>query len=258
MKSRHLSVVFLLIVFAGATIGSTAFAESDVIEDFEDCVAAGGVTGENPYECTIDGAVFVNDEDDDEKVLICHKDQKTLSIDSNALRAHLTHGDYEGHCDVDARATFMRGEMHDKDHDKTMMMDKHDILDAIQNEIRMKYVEKYGDLDKKKSELKIKFNEHMKEMKNKISDERKSSIHHRLAEMKAFKAELREHASDMTYEEKQQLRENFIEKVKEMQLAWISPRTQITAGVDATEVVCREGFSLVMKASNGVPMCLKV
>ena len=31
----------------------------------------------------------------------------------------------------------------------------------------------------------------------------------------------------------------------------------MTAGVDAAEVECREGFSLVMKASNGVPMCLK-
>ncbi len=31
----------------------------------------------------------------------------------------------------------------------------------------------------------------------------------------------------------------------------------MTAGVDATEVECREGFSLVMKASNGAAMCLK-
>jgi hypothetical protein len=61
----------------------------------------------------------------------------------------------------------------------------------------------------------------------------------------------------MTNEEKQKLREEFIEKAKDMQLAWISPRTQITAGIDASEVECREGFSLVMKASNGVPMCLK-
>jgi hypothetical protein len=75
--------------------------------------------------------------------------------------------------------------------------------------------------------------------------------------MKAFKAELREKSSELTDEQKQQLREEFIEKAKDMQLAWISPRTQITAGVDAGEVVCREGFALVMKASNGVPICLK-
>jgi len=142
-------------------------------------------------------------------------------------------------------------------HLKAMIMDKRDISDERRDEIRMKYIEKHGDLDEKKSELKMKFKEHMKEMRIKISDERKASIHDRLAEMKAFKAELRERASDMTDEEKQQLREDFIEKAKDMQLAWISPRTQITAGIDAAEVECREGFSLVMKASNGVPICLK-
>ena len=52
------------------------------------------------------------------------------------------------------------------------------------------------------------------------------------------------------------LREQFIEKAKEMQLAWISPRVQMNAGVDASEIECREGYSLVMKESNGVPMCL--
>ena len=140
---------------------------------------------------------------------------------------------------------------------KAMIMDKRDISDERQDEIRMKYIEKHGDLDEKKSALKMKFKEYMKEMRVKISDERKASIHDRLAEMKAFKAELRERASDMTDEEKQQLREDFIEKAKDMQLAWISPRTQITAGVDAAEVECREGYSLVMKASNGVPICLK-
>ena len=85
---------------------------------------------------------------------------------------------------------------------------------------------KHGDLVEKKTELKMKFDNHMKTMKHKISDERKSDIHDRLAEMKAFKAELRERSSDLTDEEKQQFRENFIEKAKDVQLAWISPRTQ--------------------------------
>ncbi len=61
----------------------------------------------------------------------------------------------------------------------------------------------------------------------------------------------------MTDKQKQELREEFIEKAKDMHLAWISPRTQMTAGVDAAEVECREGFSLVFKESNGVAMCLK-
>jgi hypothetical protein len=140
---------------------------------------------------------------------------------------------------------------------KAMIMDKRDISDERHDEIRMKYQEKHGDLVEKKAELKMKFDNHMKTMKHKISDERKSDIHDRLAEMKAFKEELREKSSELTDKEKQQLREDFIEKAKDMQLAWISPRTQMTAGIDAAEVQCREGFSLVMKASNGVAMCLK-
>jgi len=141
---------------------------------------------------------------------------------------------------------------------KAMILDKHDISDEKREEIKMKYREKHGALtDEQKSELKMKFKDHMTKIKIKMSDERRSAIHDRLADMKAFKAELRERASEMTDEDKQQLREEFIQKAKDMQLAWISPRTQITAGIDAAEVECREGFNLVMKASNGVPMCLK-
>jgi len=140
---------------------------------------------------------------------------------------------------------------------KAMIMDKRDISDERHDEIRMKYEEKHGDLVEKKTELKMKFDNHMKTMNHNISDERKSDIHDRLAEMKAFKAELRERSSELTDEEKQQFREEFIEKAKDMQLAWISPRAQMTAGIDAAEVECREGFSLVMKTSNGVAMCLK-
>jgi hypothetical protein len=141
---------------------------------------------------------------------------------------------------------------------KAMIMDKRDISDERRDEIKMKYIEKHGDLtDDRKSELKMKFKDHMRHMKIQISDERKSSIQDRVAEMKAFKAELRERSSEMTDEEKQKLRSEFIEKAKDMQLAWINPRVQMTAGIDAAEVQCREGFSLVMKASNGVAMCLK-
>jgi len=141
---------------------------------------------------------------------------------------------------------------------KALIMDKRDISDERRDEIKMKYIEKHGDLtDDRKSELKMKFKDHMKTMKIQISDERKSSIQDRVAEMKAFKVELREKSSEMTDEEKQQLRSEFIEKAKDMQLAWINPRVQMTAGIDAAEVQCREGFSLVMKASNGAAMCLK-
>jgi hypothetical protein len=441
--------------------------DDDVVEDYEDCVEADGIVVDN--ECTYTDMVFVNDEDDDDdtdddvsdKVLVCHNDKNTLSISSDALRAHLAHGDDEGpcedytradfaerefddllddyceltdleqiqlladhprlaefsdrlanycslsedeqdaiddlieehadrirqelraftdeysnkgpgnlrdrfamHCDLTAeeraerintmhadlpddlredllgycemseaeqdsfrdrlmdRMDVMRDSMKNKMHDKmtdhmeydgfckltdaelaastfdaefvekaskwcemtpderedymedhrekkmkfseksdrlrAMIMDKRDISDERADEIRMKFEAKFGeDSDKKRSEIKMKYKDHMLKMKFKMSDERKSDVHERLAEMKAYKAELREKSSELSDEEKQQLREEFIEKAKDMQLAWISPRTQITAGVDPAEVECREGFSLVMKASNGVAMCLK-
>ena len=141
---------------------------------------------------------------------------------------------------------------------KAMIMSKHNISDERRDEIKMKYVEKHGEItDKIKSELKMKFKNHMASMKVSMSEDRRTEIQDRVAEMKAFKAELRERSSDLTDEEKQQLREEFIEKAKDMQLAWITPRVQIAAGVDSAEVECREGYSLVMKTSNGVAMCLK-
>ena len=141
---------------------------------------------------------------------------------------------------------------------RALIMEKHDITDERMDEIKMKYKEKHGDFtDAEKSELKMKFKDHMSSMKFKMSDEHKSAIHDRLAEMKDFKTELRERSSGMTDEEKQELRAEFFEKAKDMQLAWISPRVQMIVGVDAADIECREGFSLLMKASNGVPMCLK-
>ncbi len=141
---------------------------------------------------------------------------------------------------------------------KAMIMTKYDISDERTDEIKMKYREKHGEMtDEKKSDLKMKYKKHMSSVKSSMSDERRLMIHDRIAEMKAFKADLRANSADMTDKQKQELREEFIEKAKDMQLAWISPRTQMTAGVDAAEVECREGFSLVLKESNGVAMCLK-
>jgi len=187
-----------------------------------------------------------------------HEEREDYKKEHHDVKDDKKH-DFDGMSDM-AKDKFHENKikMSDKsDRLKAMIMDKRDISDERHDEIRMKYEEKHGDLVEKKTELKMKFDYHMKTMKHKISDERKSDIHDRLSEMKAFKAELRERSSDLTDKEKQQLREEFIEKAKDLQLAWISPRTQMTAGVDAAEVECREGFNLVMKASNGVAMCLK-
>ena len=139
---------------------------------------------------------------------------------------------------------------------KAMIMSS-DISQDRMDELRAKYQEKHGDLDEKRSELKMKFQDHVSAMLGKLTDEQKADIKARHAEMKALKAELREKSSTLTDEEKQELRAEFIEKAKSMQLAWISPRHQVAAGIDAGETECREGYSLVMKTSNGLPMCLK-
>ncbi len=133
-----------------------------------------------------------------------------------------------------------------------------DISPERMDELRAKYQERHGELsDEKRQELKMKFKDHISIMSSKLTDEQKADIKARHAEMKALKAELREKSSTLTDEEKQELRAEFIEKAKSMQLAWISPRQQVTAGIDAEEIECREGFSLVMKTSNGLPMCVK-
>ena len=136
------------------------------------------------------------------------------------------------------------------------MKEKSDLFPRLRAMIMEKHESKHGDADKIKSEVKMKFKNHMAQMKITMSDERKSTILDRIAEMQEFKMEMRDNTSDLTDEEKQELRAQFIEKAKNMQLAWISPHHQMNVGINADEIECREGHSLVMKKSNGVPMCL--
>ena len=141
---------------------------------------------------------------------------------------------------------------------REMIMTNSDISQEQMDELKAKYHEKHGELsDEKRTELKMKFQNHMSFMQGKLTDEQKADIKARHAEMKALKSELREKSSTLTDEEKQELRAEFIEKAKSTQLTWISPRQQVTAGIDAEEIECREGFSLVMKTSNGLPICVK-
>ena len=148
-------------------------------------------------------------------------------------------------------------ENHDMSQRLRAMITSSDISQEKMHDLRAKYQEKHGDLDEKRAELKMKFKDHVSAMLGKLTDEKKADILARHAEMKALKSELREKSSILTDEEKQELRAEFIEKAKSTQLAWISPRQQVSAGIDAGEIECREGYSLVMKTSNGLPMCLK-
>jgi hypothetical protein len=42
---------------------------------------------------------FADDDDDSDKVLVCHKGEKTLSLGAPGLKGHLGHGDSEGRCE---------------------------------------------------------------------------------------------------------------------------------------------------------------
>ncbi len=57
--------------------------------------------------------------------------------------------------------------------------------------------------------------------------------------------------------EKQEIRNEFMEMAKEFSMTWLSPRHQVSAGIDAQMVECREGFKLIMKTSNSSPICVK-
>lgn len=144
---------------------------------------------------------------------------------------------------------------------RTMILENEDEdSDKKISELREKIREMSMEHDKKKSELKMKFKEHKSDLKfrfSELTDSRKSDIKERYQEMKEFKAELQLKSDSLTDEEKQELRAEFIEQAKDMQLAWITPRDQMSAGIEPDQIECREGYALVMKNSNGLPMCVK-
>lgn len=87
-----------------------------------------------------------SDEEHNDKVNICHKDKKTISVSENAIPAHLKHGDVLGVCSNE----------HDDDHDE--ITDKK----AIKNQIKA---------------LKKDFKAQEKELKNQLKDLKKDKSH---------------------------------------------------------------------------------
>ena len=87
-----------------------------------------------------------------------------------------------------------------------------------------------------------------------LTDEQKNDIKTMHSELRDFKHLLRDSSSDL---DKEEIRNQFMEKAKEFSMTWLSPRHQTAAGIDAKMVQCHEGFSLVMKTSNATPMCVK-
>jgi len=88
-----------------------------------------------------------------------------------------------------------------------------------------------------------------------LTDEQKVDIRAMHSELRDFKHSLRD--KSISDSDKQEIREQFMEKAKEFAMTWISPRHQVAAGIDAQLVECREGFELVMKTSNASPLCVK-
>ncbi len=88
-----------------------------------------------------------------------------------------------------------------------------------------------------------------------LTDEQKVDIRAMHSELRDFKHSLRD--KSISDSDKQELRDQFMEKAKEFAMTWISPRHQVAAGIDAQQVECREDFELVMKTSNASPMCVK-
>ena len=150
--------------------------------------------------------------------------------------------------------------------DKERMMKHTDLAGEDRAALMAKYQAMHGDLtDEQKQkihdEMKTKYMDHYKmKVKTKydsMSDTVRDELRDRYEEMKAYKDELRTKYDAMTDLEKEELKDNFLAKAKEKRLAWISPLKQMTVGIDVNEIECREGFNLVIKNSNGVPLCLK-
>ena len=66
----------------------------------------------------------------------------------------------------------------------------------------------------------------------------------------------RELYQNMTTVDKLALDEQRIEKMKEKRETYVSPRDQVSLGLEPSEIICDEGKELVIKVSNGMPMCL--
>ena len=156
-----------------------------------------------------------------------HKEEYKAHMKEKQKKSH-SYKDYSKLCE------FTERELTDEINDKEKR-EKISKWCTMTPEEREEYKKKHHDSENKmkKSDMSTRLKEMIMDKRN-MSDEHKFAIHERVAQMKAFKEELRDKSSELTNEEKQQLREEFIEKAKSIQLAWISPRAQINAGVDIT------------------------
>ena len=93
-----------------------------------------------------------NSNDDNEKVIVCHKNKNTLSISENALSAHLKHGDVIGECSDDDTSS----------------------KKSIENQIKALK----QDFKTQEKALKNDFKAQEKDLKNQLKDLKKDKKHH--------------------------------------------------------------------------------
>lgn len=166
---------------------------------------------------------------------------------------------------------WMHDKMTDEQHDMRMKM-MHDKMrdydmsderrDALKEKFRMQYSDKSDvERDEILQKFKAKYMQHFKSdlrmRHDAMPDLQRDQILQRIAEMRDYKADLRQKYQDMTEDERIQFQADFRDKVSDKRFAWISPHKQMLAGVAVDELECREGLNLVLKSSNGKAMCVK-
>jgi len=285
-KGQLLSIVFSLIMFTGLTAGTAlAYAEAgDDNYDFDDKLDRYCEMSEE------DQAAFIEEHNKAED----HQEKMTeyCMLDETGREAYL-----EKHADEYKKHDYNIREKLDKfcemsEEDKAALTEKYPMASKYQDKMaeyclledadRDAFIVEFMDSMKDKMSdykdpMKDKISDHRDTMKDKISDhkdsmksenktrtilrastltdEQKVDIRAMHSELRDFKHSLRDKSiSDL---DKQEIRDQFMEKAKEFAMNWLSPRHQVAAGIDAQLVVCREGFELVMKTSNASPMCVK-
>ena len=147
----------------------------------------------------------------------------------------------------------MKGQM--PDHKDSMKGQMPDHKDSMKGEMSTHSDSMKSTKSDHKNSMSSQLKSHMILKASTLTDEQKDEIKAVHEELRGFKHSLRDNS--MSDSEKQDMRDQFVEKAKEFSMTWLSPRHQVAAGIDANMVECRQGFALVMKTSNASPMCVK-
>ncbi len=284
IKTQLLSVVFFLIMFTGITAGTAvAYAESED-NDFDDKL-------ERFCEMTEDDkAAFIEEhnkaEEHQEKMTeYCMLDESEREAFIEKHKAEYMKHDYNirekinEFCEMTDEDQAALIEEYQKSEEHMAKLEEYCSLDeegrdALIEEFKDSMKDKMSDY---KGSMKDKMSDYKGSMKDKMSDrsdsmnsmhksytvlrastltdEQKDDIKAKHAELRDFKHSLRDQS--LSDSDKQEIRDQFMEKAKEFSMTWLSPRHQVAAGIEAQMVECNEAFTLVMKTSNATPMCVK-